>query len=180
MAPISLHSSQYWDNKRFLNTRHKVSPCCFAATPLSYSIPSLLLIRYVTNHPHCKTKHLVMAHRPLIWLTVLSYSSNLLNICWSESIWTRFLYNTNKFPSGAPDFTSGFHRGSCCPVICVSLFHVIVLSSGFEFWLFLLFDCLVSIFITYSNSYCVERVLVGKTGNCTIHFVDIYLVIVIV
>jgi len=33
--------------------------------------------------------------------------------------------------SGAPDFTSGFHRGSCCPVICVSLFHVIVLS--FEF-----------------------------------------------
>jgi len=31
----------------------------------------------------------------------------------------------NAYPSGAPDFTSGFHRGSCCPVICVSLFHVI-------------------------------------------------------
>jgi len=29
------------------------------------------------------------------------------------------------YPSGAPDFTSGFHRGSCCPAICVSLFHVI-------------------------------------------------------
>jgi len=37
----------------------------------------------------------------------------------------------NAYPSGPPDFTSGFHRGSCCPVICVSLFHVIVLS--FEF-----------------------------------------------
>jgi len=32
----------------------------------------------------------------------------------------------NAYPSGAPDFTSGFHRGSSCPVICVSLFHVIV------------------------------------------------------
>jgi len=37
----------------------------------------------------------------------------------------------NDYPSGASDFTSGFHRGSCCPVICVSLFHVIVLSFGF-------------------------------------------------
>jgi len=37
----------------------------------------------------------------------------------------------NPYPSGAPDFTSGFHRGSCCPVIYVSLFHVIVLSFGF-------------------------------------------------
>jgi len=37
----------------------------------------------------------------------------------------------NAYPSGASDFTSGFQRGSCCPVICVSLFHVIVLS--FEF-----------------------------------------------
>jgi len=37
----------------------------------------------------------------------------------------------NAYPSGAPDFTSGFHRGSRCPVICVSLFHVIVLSFGF-------------------------------------------------
>jgi len=30
----------------------------------------------------------------------------------------------NANPSGAPDFTSGFHRGSCCPVICVALFYV--------------------------------------------------------
>jgi len=37
----------------------------------------------------------------------------------------------NAYPSGTPDFTSGFHRGSCCPVICVSLFHIIVLSFGF-------------------------------------------------
>jgi len=33
----------------------------------------------------------------------------------------------NAYPSGAPDFTSGFHRGSRCPIICVS-FHVIFLS----------------------------------------------------
>jgi len=40
----------------------------------------------------------------------------------------------NAYPSGASDFTSCFHRGSCCPVICVSLLHVIVLSFGdFEF-----------------------------------------------
>jgi len=38
----------------------------------------------------------------------------------------------NVYSSEASDFTSGFHRGGpCCPVICVSLFHVIVLS--FEF-----------------------------------------------
>jgi len=37
----------------------------------------------------------------------------------------------NAYPLAAPDFTSGYHRGSCCPVICVSLFHIIVLS--FEF-----------------------------------------------
>jgi len=37
----------------------------------------------------------------------------------------------NAYPSGAPDFTSGFHRGSCCPAIFVSLFHVSVLSFGF-------------------------------------------------
>jgi len=55
----------------------------------------------------------------------------------------------NAYLSGALDFTSGFHRGSCCPATCVSLFHVIVLS--FEFWLFLLFDCLVSMFYLLVN-----------------------------
>jgi len=34
------------------------------------------------------------------------------------------------YPSRAHDFTSAFHRGSWCSVVCVSLFHVIVLS----FW----------------------------------------------
>jgi len=55
----------------------------------------------------------------------------------------------NAYPSGEPDFTSVFHGGSCCPVICVSLFHVIVFFLSFEFFLFLLFDCLVSIYIFY-------------------------------
>jgi len=36
------------------------------------------------------------------------------------------------YPFRAPDFTSGFHRGSRCPITCFS-FHVIVLS--FEFCL---------------------------------------------
>jgi len=30
-----------------------------------------------------------------------------------------------------PDFTSGFHSGSGCPVMCVALVHVIVLFFGF-------------------------------------------------
>jgi len=33
----------------------------------------------------------------------------------------------NAYPSGAPDFTSDFHRGSCCAVFYFPLFHVIVL-----------------------------------------------------
>jgi len=37
----------------------------------------------------------------------------------------------NSYPSEAPDFTSGFHRGSCYPVIYVSLLYMIVLSFGF-------------------------------------------------
>jgi len=54
----------------------------------------------------------------------------------------------NAYLSGAPDFTSGFHRGSCCPVICVSLFHVIVLS--FVFWVFIVpFVWLLGIYICY-------------------------------
>jgi len=27
----------------------------------------------------------------------------------------------NAYRSGTPDFTAGFHRGSCCPDNCVSL-----------------------------------------------------------
>jgi len=27
----------------------------------------------------------------------------------------------NAYPSGAPAFSSGFHKGSCCPAMCVSL-----------------------------------------------------------
>jgi len=65
----------------------------------------------------------------------------------------------NAYPSGAPDFTSGFHRGSCCPVIYVSLFHVIV----FVFWIFS-FDCSFCLiawclyfftFVQIHNSTCI-------------------------
>jgi len=51
----------------------------------------------------------------------------------------------NAYFSGAPDFASGYHTGSCCPVIRISLFHVSVLS----FWI-LSFDysfCLTACYL---------------------------------
>jgi len=54
----------------------------------------------------------------------------------------------NAYPSGAPNFTSGFHSSSCCPVIYVSLFHVIVLS--FVFWVLIVpFVWFLGIYIFY-------------------------------
>jgi len=41
---------------------------------------------------------------------------------------------------------------SCCLVICVSLFHVIVLSFGFWVFIVPLFDCLVSVIFTSDKS----------------------------
>jgi len=40
-----------------------------------------------------------------------------------------FLMRHRGHHDGAPDFTSGFHRGSCCPVMCL-------LISGYSlvFW----------------------------------------------
>jgi len=38
----------------------------------------------------------------------------------------------NAYPSGAPDFTFLKNKSSCCPVICVCLFHVIVLDFEFD------------------------------------------------
>jgi len=56
----------------------------------------------------------------------------------------------NSYPSRAPDFTSGFDRGSCCPVICVSLFHLIVLSLGF--WVLIVASVgLLGIYMFYFN-----------------------------
>jgi len=59
----------------------------------------------------------------------------------------------NAYYSGAPDFTFGFHICSLCPVICVFLFHVIVLSFGF--WVLIVhFVWLqdISIFFTFNWS----------------------------
>jgi len=54
----------------------------------------------------------------------------------------------NDYPSGAPDFTYGFHRDSCCPVICVSIFHGIV--SSFRFWVLIVpFVWLLGIFVLF-------------------------------
>jgi len=55
----------------------------------------------------------------------------------------------NTYPSGAPDFISLFNRGSCCPVIRVSLFHVIFLS--FVFWVLIVhFVWLLGIYIFFT------------------------------
>jgi len=77
----------------------------------------------------------------------------------------------NAYPSVAPDFTSGFHRGSCCPVICVSLFHVIVLDFGF--WVLIVpFFWLLGIYIFYfawfTYAYCVymsQMIQYSRTCN---------------
>jgi len=53
----------------------------------------------------------------------------------------------NAYPSGAPDFTSGFHRGSWCPVICVSSFQV-----SLVFWI-LSFDCSFCLIAWYLYFY---------------------------
>jgi len=45
----------------------------------------------------------------------------------------------NTYPSGAPGFTSGFHRGPCCPVNFVSLFHVIAWSFGVSFYIYIFY-----------------------------------------
>jgi len=77
----------------------------------------------------------------------------------------------NAYPSGAPDFISGFHRGSRCPVICVSLFHVILSSFDCS-----LFDCLVSIFFTYidlRSLYCIYLLIYYKLhipGNASYRY----------
>jgi len=60
----------------------------------------------------------------------------------------------NTYPSIIPNFISGVYSGSHCPVICVSLFHVIILS--FEFWLFRLFDCVVFLYILLSTYFTRE------------------------
>jgi len=68
----------------------------------------------------------------------------------------------NAYPSGAPDFTSGFHRGSCCPVICVSLFHIIVV-----FWVLIVpFVWLLGIYIFYLNTWARTQVLELVTSLC--------------
>jgi len=52
------------------------------------------------------------------------------------------------FPSGAPYFTSGFHRGTCCSDICVRpYFMQLSFILDVECWLFLLFDCVNSLYL---------------------------------
>jgi len=65
----------------------------------------------------------------------------------------------NAYPSGAPDFTSGFHRASSCPIICVSLFHVIVLdfevNCSFCLIVWYLYVLLFTIFLKFHTTYVV-------------------------
>jgi len=62
-----------------------------------------------------------------MWVMVLLSLVRFIPWCGIGDIMTGAAYGAgNAYPSGAPDFTFGFNRGSCCPVIYVSLFHVIV------------------------------------------------------
>jgi len=76
----------------------------------------------------------------------------------------------NAYNSGAPDFTSGFHRGSCCPVIYVSLFPVIVLS--FVFWVLIVpFVWLLGIYIfCTSNDVDNDNALINPDAKSMIYF----------
>jgi len=58
-------------------------------------------------------------------------SVSFLDVTWGDVMACTACGGGDACPSGARDFTSGFHGGSCCPVICVSLFHVMVLSFRF-------------------------------------------------
>jgi len=71
----------------------------------------------------------------------------------------------NAYPSGAPDFTSGFHIGSCCPVICVSLFTCVSCLLDLDFWLFLLFDCLVSLYFYFQKCLAIFKLSSFNLSN---------------
>jgi len=71
----------------------------------------------------------------------------------------------NTYLSGAPGFSSPFHRGSCYPVICLFLFYVHVIAMSFEFGVLIVpFVCL-SIFFTLNNSYIHLHKYDGNTLN---------------
>jgi len=73
---------------------------------------------------------LILNNRLHLFFTDKEFTNNLTNKSYSTRSYDCYLF-INAYPSGAPDFTSAFRRGSCCPVICFSLFDVIVLSFGF-------------------------------------------------
>jgi len=83
----------------------------------------------------------------------------------------------NDYPSGAPDFTSGFHRGSCCSVICVSLFHVIVLSFGFWVmivpfvWLFGIYIFYFQIMLKNDSKWLRKEIILHIHLGCNVFFI---------
>jgi len=63
----------------------------------------------------------------------------------------------NAYSCGTPDFTSGFHRGSCCPVIFVSL----LLCYSLVCWI-LSFDCsfcLIAWYLYFFYYFCYSCIL---------------------
>jgi len=59
----------------------------------------------------------------------------------------------NAYPSGVPNCPSSFFRGLCCPVICISVFHFIVLSFGFSV-LIVPLVWLLGIYMLYYYRHC--------------------------
>jgi len=90
----------------------------------------------------------------LVFILFCIYEEHIRNTCFKRflSFYDGCRMRSRKcLPFRSNWFTSGFHRGSCCPVICVSLFHVVVLS--FEFWVLIVWLRGTSIFLYFIFIY---------------------------
>jgi len=95
--------------------------------------------------------HLTLLYR----VSVITMANDICTPCYCCHEYIVFLDTTSwRVPhaeqemfTGAPGVASGFYRGSRCPVICVSLFHVIVLSFGF--WVLIVHVWLRGIYMFY-------------------------------
>jgi len=132
-----LHRSVLLTRKLLSQGFIKTLKCFLVVTIIWYSLivsqwPPSLMISVIHDIVVMSTFHYLIRHRDIMTGTA-----------WGAR---------NAYPSGAPDFPSCFHRGSCCPVICVSLFHVVVLSFAFCV-LIVPFVWLLGIYIFYFHFY---------------------------
>jgi len=120
-----------------------------------------------------REKHRNRRNKIVKYCTEIHVPYQSLNRChWCRWQWNGIICDMMRavceagyaYPFEAPDFTSGFHRGLCCPVNCVSLFHVIVLS--FEFC-----DCMVSLYFVVIWDWVWEKSLFYFSDQWTWRFI---------